>query len=151
MKTADDTIMMSKDIRDSVDVTSLSDDVPKKKKGTRVKSEVIEAPTVGPLKCDVLFSDSEKLRCDVIEYRNTDVDISVCVILYTHDMVVSMLSNEIVGISMLAGDFEIVDIHCDVDNPNDRPALTYMAAGHSNNVAGFRDCSCVTLTFKRDS
>jgi len=149
MKTADDTIMMSKEISSVVDVTTLESDK-SKKKSSKSKAEQT-TPVAGPLKCDVIFTDEDKLRCDVLEYRNTDIDISVSVLLHTHDMTVSMLSNEITGISMLAGDYEIVDIHCDVNDPNDRPTLVYVAAGHSTAMGVFRDCSCITLTFKRDS
>lgn len=149
MKTVDDTIMMSKEISNVVDVTTLESDK-SKKKSSRMKVEQT-TPIAGPLKCDVIFTDEDKLRCDVLEYRNTDIDISVTVLLHTHDMTVSMLSNEITGISMLAGDYEIVDIHCDVNDHNDRPTLVYVASGHSTTAGVFRDCSCITLTFKRDS
>lgn len=151
MTTVDDTIIMSKDIQNVVDVESLEPGKTKKKTTKKDQPQHFSNVSLGSLRCDIIFADEEKLRCDVIEYKNTEYDISVSLMLHTQDMTVTVLSNDVVGISLLAGEFEIVDIRCDLDNPNDRPGLTYMAAHHTNNLSTLRDCACITLTFKRDS
>jgi hypothetical protein len=141
MKTVDDnTVLLSDDIKDSIDVTSLFVDGKK----TRQQQKDISANI--QFTCDIIIDNDKFHTCEVLEYQNTAEYVKVVCSIWTSVVLFDLLSHEIIGIRLFIDSNEIIEIMCDVQNDSDRPQLHFISS-----IIQQREYSIITLTFKRDS